>query len=115
MRNWPGFGVQIVQRVPPPSSSPARRGGGKGWGRDVIRITAKRFERLELFERLEQSYLRSLTCAQKRSTFTTKATSSAAFCISRTPIKATLFLESSKGPAFSVLKIRSLTLVCWRV
>src|SRR5216110_1289512 len=104
MRNWPGFGVQIVQRVPPPSSSPARRGGGKGWGRDVIRITAKRFERLERFE---QSYLRSLTCAQKRSTFTAKATSSAAFCIFRTPIKASLFLESSKGPAFSVLKMPS--------
>src|SRR5207302_4275640 len=83
---------------PPPSRAGEERGGG----RDVIRINAKRFERLE------QSYLRSLTCAQKRSTFTAKATGSAAFCISRTPIKASLLPESSKGPAFSVLKIQAL-------
>src|SRR5438105_6350974 len=110
MRNWPGFGVQIVQRVPLLHPPPRRAGEERGGGRDVIRITAKRFERLELFERLEQSYLRSLTCVQRRSIFIAKATSSAAFCISRTPIKASLFLESSKGPAFSVLKMPSITL-----
>src|SRR5436309_11735649 len=110
MRNWPGLEFKSFKEYP--LLHPPLRGVGeeRGGDRDVIRITAKRFERLELFERLEQSYLRSLTCAQKRSTFTAKATSSAAFCISRTPIKASLFLELSKGPAFSVLKMPSITL-----